>query len=201
MSFSRARVYLWPTLFCLGHIQLYLIVGTLVKWDHKKQLYLRSHRTLHIFSLWQPIRNLADRQTCTKQMILFRLIPLNALHRPTFLAYCGESRSVPFKMWRYKRQAWLLDKIYDYNGRECGVLSPCKNMADGLFPSSEFSHEALWKTECQPTRGLQSWASAVAVMMLQFSTFYPVTRYIHTFCHETLKCPLIPGSGLWATGC
>lgn len=31
------------------------------------------------------------------------------------------------------------------------------------------------------------------------SLLYPVTLYIHIPCHETLKCPPIPGCGIWPT--
>lgn len=56
------------------------------------------------------------------------------------------------------------------------VLSPCKNTAGGLFPSSEFSHEALWKKNTQPASGLQDQALTVAQsLMSQFFPLYPVT--------------------------
>lgn len=135
---------------------------------------MRSHRSLYLLSLWQPISNLADRQTCTKRMILFRLIPLNALHRPTFLADHGEQVS---SIQTAERRCEL-DYLTEYmttlvENVKCSV---CKSQTGGLFPSSEFSHEAL---------------------ETQLFTLYPVTQYIHTLCHETLKCPPIPGCGIW----
>lgn len=161
----------------LSYRQLHLVIQPLVRWDYKKQLYWTSHKTLYILSLWQPMSNLADRRTCTKWMILFRLIPLNALHRPTFLAYCRHSRSVSLKTKKYKMQAWLLDKISDYNSRECKVLS-------------------LWKIKLVGSSPAQS--SATRHWKFCFS-LYPVTLYIHIPCHETLKCPPISGCGIWLT--
>lgn len=98
-------------------------------------------------------------------------------------------------------QAWLLDKnttILVENG-ECSV---CKNKAGGLFPCPEFSHEAPWKLSTQPASGLENWDLTVALSLLfQLFTLYPVTQYIHTHCHGTLKCPPTPGSGIGAIGC
>lgn len=112
------------------------------------------------------------------------------------LAYCGESRSVPFKMWRYKRQAWLLDKIYDYTAENMECLSFVKY---GWWALPQLRVQPRWHSGKQNVSQLEvcrAGASAVAVMMLQ-SLLYPVTRYIHTLLPWNSNAS---NPWLWAVG-
>ena len=78
--------------------------------------------------------------------------------------------------------------------------SVCKNKAGGLFPSSEFSHEALEIQHSASTRSRELRFNCGSVINVRLFTLCPVTQYMNTLCHETLKCPPVPGCGIWPTG-
>lgn len=70
-----------------------------------------------------------------------------------------------------------------------------KNKAGELFPSSEFSHKALWKLSTQPASGLENWGLTVALSWLfQIFTLSPVTQYIHSL---PWNCEMPSNHWLW----